>query len=105
MLVWCERANKEFGTRLGMEDLDSWSWWKRIPISKDDFYRILDESWNEWRAIPPPEPEIAEKGARVQKFGDLNIVTGRGKRNVEGAKSWGDSQKDPYGRFLRSLRG
>ena len=43
MLVWCDRANKEFGTHLSMKDLDSWSWWKRFPISKDDFYRILDE--------------------------------------------------------------
>ena len=103
MLVWCDRANKEFGTSLRMEDIDSWSWWKRIPISKDDFYRILDESWNEWRVIPPTEPEIAEKVARVQKFGDLDIVTGRSKRTVEAARSWVDSQKVRYGRFVRVL--
>jgi len=103
MLVWCERANKEFGTRLRIEDIDSWSWWKRTPISKDDFYRILDESWDEWSAIPATEPDIAEKVSRIEKFGDLDIVTGRSKRTVEAARSWVDSQKIPYRRFVRVL--
>ena len=103
MLVWCERANKEFGTRLKMEDLDSWSWWKRSPISKDDFYRILDESWDEWLEIPPTEPEIAEKVARIEKFGDVDIVTGRSKRTVEAARSWVSNQKVRYRRFVRVL--
>jgi len=103
MLVWCERANKEFGTRLRMEDIDSWSWWKRTPISKDDFYRILDESWDEWSAIPPTEPEIAAKVARIKKFGDLDIVTGRSKRTLQAARNWVDSQKVQYRRFVRVL--
>ena len=103
MLVWCERANKEFGTRLKMDDLDSWSSWKKFPISKDDFYRILDESWDEWQEIPPTEPEIGEKVARIEKFGDLDIVTGRSKRTVEAARSWVDSQKIRYHRFVRVL--
>ena len=103
MLVWCDRANKEFGTNLSMKDLDSWSWWKRFPISKDDFYRILDESWADWREIPPTEPGIAEKVARIEKFGDLDIVTGRSKRTVEAARSWVDSQKVRYRRFVRVL--
>jgi 5'(3')-deoxyribonucleotidase len=103
MIVWCERANKEFGTRFRMEDLDSWSWWKRSPISKDDFYRILDESWDDWQEIPPTEPEIAEKVARIEKFGALDIVTGRSKRTLEAARSWVDSQKVRYRRFVRVL--
>lgn len=103
MLVWCERANREFGTRLRMDDLDSWSSWKKFPISKDDFYRVLDESWDEWREIPPTEPDIAEKVARIEKFGDIDIVTGRSKRTVEAARSWIDHQKVRYRRFVRVL--
>ena len=103
MLVWCERANKEFGTRLSMEDLDSWSSWKKFPISKDDFYRILDESWDEWQKIPPTEPEIAEKVARIEKFGNLDIVTGRSKRTVEAARCWVDNQNIRYRNFVRVL--
>ena len=103
MLVWCHRANAEFGTHLKMEDLDSWSSWKKLPISKDDFYRILDESWDEWQKIPPTEPELAEKVARIEKFGDLDIVTGRSKRTVDAARSWVDDQKVRYRRFVRVL--
>src|SRR5437016_12524294 len=105
MLVWCERANKEFGTRLKMDDLDSWSSWKKFSISKDDFYRILDESWDEWQEIPPTEPEIAEKVAPIEKFGELDIVTGRSNRTVEAARSWVYSQRVRYGHLVRDLGG
>ena len=103
MFAWCARVNREFGKRLKMEDLDSWSSWNKFSISKDDFYRILDESWDEWQKIPPTEPEIAEKVAPIEKFGDLDIVTGRSKRTVEAARSWVDSQKVRYRRFVRVL--
>jgi 5'(3')-deoxyribonucleotidase len=103
MLVWCKRANKEFGTRLKMEDLDSWSAWKKFPISKDDFYRILDESWDDWLEIPPTEPDLAEKVLRIEKFGNLDIVTGRSKRTVEAARNWIDNQKVRYRHFVRVL--
>ena len=103
MEVWCEKANKEFGLGLKMEDLDSWSSWKKYGISKDDFYRMLDESWGDWHSIPPTEPAIAEKVAKVEKFGDLDIVTGRSKRTVEAARSWVDGQKVRYRHFVRVL--
>src|ERR1700756_3160386 len=103
MTIGREIANKEYGTRFKIEDFDSWSWWRKSPISKDDFYRILDESWDEWQKIPPTEPELAAKVARIKKFGDLDIVTGRSKRTVDAARSWVDDQKVPYRRFVRVL--
>jgi len=93
MLVWCERANREFGTHLNMEDLDSWSSWSRFGISKDDFYRLLDESWIDWEQVPPTEPGVADKVARIEKFGDIDIVTGRSKGTEEAAKSWSRTRK------------
>jgi uncharacterized HAD superfamily protein len=103
MFVWCDHANKEFGTHLTMEDLDSWSSWKKFPMTKDDFYRMLDESWDDWQKIPPTEPGIAAKVAPIEKFGDLDIVTGRSKRTVEAARSWVDNQKIRYSHFVRVL--
>jgi 5'(3')-deoxyribonucleotidase len=100
MLVWCERANKEFGTMLKMEDLDSWSSWKKFAISKDDFYRILDESWEDWERVPPTEPRISSKVARVEKFGEVDVVTGRSKRTEEAAISWVEHQKIRYRHFV-----
>ena len=103
MTVWCEIANKEYGTHFKMEDLDSWSWWTKSPVSKDDFYRILDESWDRWEKIPPTEPDIARKVSRIESFGDLDVVTGRSKQTVEAARSWIDSQKIGFRNFVRVL--
>jgi 5'(3')-deoxyribonucleotidase len=101
MLVWCERANKEFGTKLKMEDLDGWSSWKKFDISKDDFYRILDESWDDWKQVPATEPGLANKVARIGKFGDVDIVTGRSKSTEQAAMDWVEHQKIRYSHFVR----
>src|SRR2546429_9659366 len=93
MLVWCARVNREFGKRLKMEDLDSWSSWNKFSISKDDFYRILDESWEEWQAIPQKETETSEKGARDEQISDLDTVTCPSKRTLKSGRSWGNSHK------------
>jgi uncharacterized HAD superfamily protein len=101
MVVWCELANREFGTSFKLDDLDSWSWWRNSPISRDDFYRILDESWEEWKQIPPTEPRIASWVSRIRRFGELDVVTGRSQKTVEAAKKWVDYQKVRYNRFVR----
>ncbi|MBO0888638.1 hypothetical protein J2P12_06020, partial [Candidatus Bathyarchaeota archaeon] len=95
------RANKEFGTSLKFEDLDTWSSWKKFSISKDDFYRILDESWEDWRQVPPTEPGLASKVARIARFGDIDVVTGRSRNTEEAARNWVESQKIRYRHFVR----
>lgn len=101
MLLWCELVNKEFGTHVKMQDLDSWASWKKFSISKDDFYRILDESWENWEQIPPTEARIADKVAMVEKLGDVDIVTGRSRRTEYAAKSWVENQNIRYRQFVR----
>src|SRR6266540_2959118 len=101
MLVWCERVNKEFGTQLKIEDLDSWASWRTFGISKDDFYRILDESWEDWKQIPPTELGIANKVAAISTLGEIDIVTGRSRMTEMAAKSWVEHQKIRCHRFVR----
>jgi 5'(3')-deoxyribonucleotidase len=101
MQVWCQKANEEFDLSLKMEDLDSWSSWKKFGISKDDFYRILDESWQDWKRVPPTEPGIANKVARIGKFGDVDVVTGRSKTTEQAAINWVQHQKIRYRHFVR----
>ena len=101
MEVWCKKANKEFDLSLKIEDLDGWSSWKKFGISRDDFYRILDESWEDWEEVPPTEPQLASKVALVEKFGDIDVVTGRSRRTEEAARKWVDHQKVSYRHFVR----
>lgn len=100
MLVWCDLVNKEFGLRVKLEDLDSWASWTKLSISKDDFYRILDESWENWEEIPSTEPGISEKVEKIQTFGGIDIVTGRSRRTVDAAKNWVQAHKIRYGHFV-----
>jgi uncharacterized protein len=101
MTAWCEKANQEFGTRLKLDDLDSWASWVKLGVSKDQFYRLLDDAWDDWEHVPPTEPGIAGKVAKIHGFGEVDIVTGRSRRTVEGARNWLSHYKVPYGRFVR----
>ena len=101
MEAWCRIVNERFGTRLKLDDLDTWTSWRKTGISKEQFFEILDETWDAWESIPPTEPRLAEKVETVEKLGDLDIVTGRSRETVEGAKSWLRNQGIPYKRFVR----
>lgn len=101
MIVWCELANKEFGTQLKIDDLDTWASWRKFGISKNDFYRLLDESWEDWKQIPPTEPNIARKVSSIRQYGELDIVTGRSATTEKAARNWVDHQKIPYNQFVR----
>ena len=101
MEAWCKRANKEFGKSLKLEDLNTWASWKVVGIPKNDFYRILDEVWDSWKEIPPTEPDIAGKLAKIERLGQLDIVTGRSLDTVESVKKWLLYHKVRYENFVR----
>jgi len=101
MEAWCRIVNERFGTRLKLDDLDTWTSWRKTGISKEQFFEILDETWDAWESIPPTEPGLAVKVAKVETLGSLDIVTGRSKQTVEHAKDWLAHHKIPYERFVR----
>ena len=101
MTAWCKRANEQLGTRLRLDDLDTWASWKKFGITRDQFFQLLDEAWDEWEEVPPTEPDLASKVAKIHALGVLDIVTGRSKQTVEGAKNWLARENIPYERFVR----
>ncbi len=101
MEAWCKKANEMFGTRLAIEDLDTWTSWRKIGITKDQFFQILNGVWDTWEEIPPTEPGLAKKVAKAEKLGSLDIVTGRSRATVESAKQWLSNYKIPFQRFVR----
>ena len=88
MTAWCEKANKELGTRLKLDDIDSWASWMKLGVSKDQFYRLLDSAWDDWENVPPTETGLAGKVERIHSLGIVDIVTGRSRRTVESARNW-----------------
>lgn len=101
MDAWCKKANREFGKALKLEDLKTWASWGLVGISKDDFYRILDEVWDSWKEIPPTEDSIAEKVSKIKPFGQIDIVTGRSLQTVEAVKKWLKHHMVKYDQFVR----
>ena len=101
MDAWCRKANKEFGKALKLEDLTSWASWGIAGVSKDDFYRILDEVWDSWKEIPPTENNIGEKVSNIRSFGQVDIVTGRSIHTVEAVKKWLKHYMVDYDHFIR----
>jgi 5'(3')-deoxyribonucleotidase len=101
MEVWCKRANEFLGTSFRLDDLDTWASWRKLGISREQFFQFLDEAWDDWQTIPPTEPRLAGKVRRLEQSGEVDIVTGRSRESVSSAKNWLSAHKIPYNRFVR----
>jgi len=101
MEAWCKRANDLLGTRLGLDDLDTWASWTKFGMNRDQFFELLDETWDDWGTIPPTEPNLAQKVAKLRPLGSLDVVTGRSRQTIDSAKSWLKHHLIPYDHFVR----
>jgi len=101
METWCKRANEFLGTSFTLADLDTWAAWRKLGISREQFFQFLDEAWDDWESIPPTEPRLAEKVRKLARSGRIDVVTGRSKETVNSAKSWLAGHKIPYQGFVR----
>ncbi len=103
MVTFCEILNKRHSTRFTADSFVRWKAWEIAHITKDEFFRTLDEAWFSWKEIPPMEANIGEKLIRICSFGKVHIVTGRSPETVQPAKAWLNEHKVPYDRFVRAI--
>lgn len=101
MEAWCRRANDFLGTNYTLSDLDTWASWRKLGITRDQFFQFLDEAWDDWETIPPTEPRLAKKVGRIAHLGQIDVVTGRSKESVRAAKRWLTHHEIEYRRFVR----
>jgi len=101
MEAWCRCANEFLGTKYTIADLDTWASWRKLGITRDQFFQFLEEAWDDWESVPPTESRLAEKVRKISDLGKVDIVTGRSKESVPSAKKWLAEQKIPYERFVR----
>jgi len=102
MTVWCDMYNKRHGQSLSLEDIRVWEVWKVVKISRDEFFRTLDDAWLEWERIPATEEGVAEQVNLLREFGTIDVVTGRSVRTVGCAKAWLKARSISYDRFVRT---
>jgi 5'(3')-deoxyribonucleotidase len=101
MEAWCKHANDLLGTSFKLADLDTWASWRKLGISREQFFQFLNEAWDDWKNIPPTEPRLAEKVQKLAPWGQIDVVTGRSKESVNAAKSWLALHKISYQLFVR----
>lgn len=108
MVTFCDILNERRRTRLSVESFVQWNAWKIAGMTKDEFFRTLDEAWFSWQNIPPMEENLSVKVGRLREFGKVDIVTGRSPATVPHAKSWlrkHDIQFDSFARTANSTIG
>ena len=102
MIAWCELYNKRYSQSMSLEEIRAWNVWKIVKITRDAFFRILDDAWLEWEKIPPTEEGVGEQVRLLHELGEVDVVTGRSPRTVPSAKEWLKAHGVPYDRFVRT---
>jgi uncharacterized HAD superfamily protein len=102
MIIWCDLYNKRYGGSLSFEDIQAWEVWKIVKITRDQFFTLLDDAWQEWKRMPPTEENVGEQVRLLREFGTVDVVTGRSMRTVTQAKEWLQVHSIPYDRFVRT---
>jgi 5'(3')-deoxyribonucleotidase len=104
METFCMLLNARMsGLNLTPESFNRWNAWEVANITKQEFLRILDEAWFNWRDIPPVEKDLDKKVSNLVRFGRVDIVTGRSEVTVPFAKEWLRSNSIPYEKFVRTV--
>ncbi len=99
----CNILNHDRSSPLSVESFNQWNAWEIAGITKDQFFRTLDEAWFSWEKIPPTEDDLAEKVGGLREFGVVDIVTGRSPATVAPAKNWLKRHGIQYNSFVRAL--
>jgi len=100
MKLWLKLWRRKTGQSLSFEELDEWDFWKKLGISEEEFMDVMNEAWRLWRIMPPTEPNLSEKVARIKSLGRLDIVTGRPRKTEQYALKWLKLQKIPYDEYI-----
>jgi uncharacterized HAD superfamily protein len=102
MVTFCTILNKRHSTRFTADSFVRWNAWEIANITKDEFFRTLDEAWFSWKDVPEMEENIGEKLERIRPFGKVDVVTGRSQETVRPAKRWLREHNVSYDKFVRT---
>lgn len=105
MVPACRIINQRHSAHFEVSSFVQWKAWEIAKITKDEFFRTLDQAWFEWPTIPPTEERIAAKVERLLEFGKVDIVTGRSLETVAPANSWLKEQGIQFTSFVRANSG
>lgn len=85
---WLKLCNERFGLNLLYEQIDHWNFWKDVGITQQDFEKLFNEAWSDWKSMPPTEDKLSAKVEFLKGFGEVDIVTGRSLDTMGYVKRW-----------------
>jgi uncharacterized HAD superfamily protein len=105
MAACCDIINRRHSTHFEISSFIHWNAWEIANITRDEFFRTLDQAWFDWRTIPPTEESLAEKVGRLREFCMVDVVTSRSPETTAAAKAWLKTQEIRYKSFVRTDSG
>jgi uncharacterized HAD superfamily protein len=102
MVTVCDILNRHRPTPLSVASFLQWRAWETAGITKDEFFRTLDEAWFSWETIPPTKENLGAEVGKLSEFGVVDIVTGRSPVTVPYANSWLEKHQIPFDYFVRT---
>jgi 5'(3')-deoxyribonucleotidase len=105
MAACCRIINARHLTHFEVASFVHWEAWQIANISRDEFFRSLDDAWFHWRTIPPTEEQLAEKVGKLLEFSKVDIVTSRSPETVASARAWLKAERIRFNSFIRTNSG
>jgi uncharacterized HAD superfamily protein len=102
MATFCRILNERHSTQYTVESFTQWNAWQIADITKDEFFRTLDEAWLQWQTVPATEEKLTDKVKLLRSFGKVDIVTGRSQETVPYATLWLKEHRISYDEFVRT---
>jgi 5'(3')-deoxyribonucleotidase len=101
IVTWLKVYQQLHSKHLKKADVNTWDFWKRLNLSRQQFEDIFTEAWNKWEQIPPTEEDLAGKVEKLRALGIVDIVTGRSRETIPYVKEWLNQHNIGYEKFVR----
>jgi 5'(3')-deoxyribonucleotidase len=89
MTPFCIKASKHLSRVVTKEEIGCHKIVGSIPMSPSEIFKLQDEVWAEWRALPTTEENLSQKLNILTNNGfQILVVTSRPLRSIDSVKKW-----------------
>ena len=97
---WLKLFKDRFNINLTKNDISRWDFWKHMGIKQEDFEAVFTEAWKRWDSVRETETDLSTKVDKIRSFGELDIVTGRGRDTIDYVIKWMSERGINFGRIV-----
>ncbi len=102
MVRWVHNYNNRYETSFSKKHVTKWAFWSDFNIDRNEAFTIFEETWEQWEHLPPTEEQLSEKTEKLNKIGQVDIVSNVSSSHIDFVKKWLEKQKIHYNDFVNS---